>query len=163
LCVGTRLYIRSCLLRELTASHSLLSRLVVILVHTTGSTWYKVLYQHSWRTLKRRISIGVFVVYIDTGSPVPNIPAKSCGVADENKKFCFCFWPNGNDSQQPYWKLIVHLKLWKENDLSWYISAIRQTVGTEHQYLLCRFLGVSILQLLIIYHIYDYDMLTLSQ
>jgi hypothetical protein len=26
-----------------------------------------------------------------------------------------------------------------------------------------RFLGVSILQLLIIYHIYDYDMLTLSQ
>ena len=35
--------------------------------------------------------------------------------------------------------------------------------GTEHQYLLSRFLGVSILQLLIIYRIYDYDMLTLSQ
>jgi hypothetical protein len=34
--------------------------------------------------------------------------------------------------------------------------------GTEHQYLLSRFLGVSILQLLIIYRIYDY-MLTLSQ
>ena len=35
--------------------------------------------------------------------------------------------------------------------------------GTEHQYLLCRFHGVSILQLLIIYSIYDYDMLMLSQ
>ena len=35
--------------------------------------------------------------------------------------------------------------------------------GTEHQYLLSHFLGVSILQLLIIYRIYDYDMLTLSQ
>jgi hypothetical protein len=31
---------------------------------------------------------------------------------------------------------------------------------TEHQYLLSRFLGVFILQLLIIYSIYDYDMLT---
>ena len=38
--------------------------------------------------------------------------------------------------------------------------------GTEHKYLLCRFLGVSFLQLLINYRIYDYDtydMLTLSQ
>jgi len=35
--------------------------------------------------------------------------------------------------------------------------------GTEHQHLLSHFLGVSILQLLIIYHIYDSDMLTLSQ
>jgi len=26
-------------------------------------------------------------VYIDTGSPVPNIPLKSRGLADENKKF----------------------------------------------------------------------------
>ena len=50
--------------------------------------------------------------------------------------------------------LLLSSASWKENDLSWYISAIRQTVGTEHQYLLCRFLGVSILQLLIIYHIY---------
>jgi hypothetical protein len=25
-------------------------------------------------------------VYIDTGSPVPNIPSKSRGLADENKK-----------------------------------------------------------------------------
>ena len=30
--------------------------------------------------------------------------------------------------------------------------------GTDHQYLLSRFLGISILQLLIIYCIYDYDM-----
>jgi hypothetical protein len=29
--------------------------------------------------------------------------------------------------------------------------------GTEHQYLFSRFLVVSILQLLIIYRIYDYD------
>ena len=26
-------------------------------------------------------------MYIDTGSPVPNIPSKSRGLADENKKF----------------------------------------------------------------------------
>jgi hypothetical protein len=30
--------------------------------------------------------MGIFVVYIDTGSPVPNIPSKSRGLADENKK-----------------------------------------------------------------------------
>jgi hypothetical protein len=35
--------------------------------------------------------------------------------------------------------------------------------GTEHQYLFSRFLGVSILQLLIIYRIYDHDMLTLNK
>ena len=35
--------------------------------------------------------------------------------------------------------------------------------GTEHQYLLSRFIAVSILQFLIIYRICDYDMLTLSQ
>ena len=35
--------------------------------------------------------------------------------------------------------------------------------GTEHQYLFIRFLDVSILQLLIIYRIYDYEMLALSQ
>ena len=40
----------------------------------------------SWGTLKRHISIGVFVVNIDTGSPVPNIPSKSRGLTDENKK-----------------------------------------------------------------------------
>jgi hypothetical protein len=38
-------------------------------------------------TLTRHLSIGVFVVYIDTGSQVPNIPSKSRGLADENKKF----------------------------------------------------------------------------
>ena len=27
-------------------------------------------------------------MYIDTGSPVPNIPSKSRGLADENKSFC---------------------------------------------------------------------------
>jgi hypothetical protein len=30
------------------------------------------------------MSIGVFVVYIDNGSSVSNIPSKSCGLADEN-------------------------------------------------------------------------------
>jgi hypothetical protein len=35
--------------------------------------------------------------------------------------------------------------------------------GTEDQYLFSGFLGVSMLQSLIIYRIYDYDMLTLSQ
>jgi hypothetical protein len=38
------------------------------------------------RTLKRHISIGVFVVYIDTGSSVPSIPSKSRDLADENNK-----------------------------------------------------------------------------
>jgi hypothetical protein len=37
--------------------------------------------------LKRHLSIGAFIVYIDTGSPVPNIPSKSHGLTDENKKF----------------------------------------------------------------------------
>ena len=36
--------------------------------------------------LKRHISIGVFVVYIDTGSSVPGIPSKSRDLADENNK-----------------------------------------------------------------------------
>ena len=35
--------------------------------------------------------------------------------------------------------------------------------GTEEQYLFSGFLGLSMLQLLILYRIYDYDMLTLSQ
>jgi hypothetical protein len=39
------------------------------------------------RTLKRHISIGVFVVYIDTGSPVLYIPSKSSDLADENNVF----------------------------------------------------------------------------
>ena len=41
----------------------------------------------SWVTFKRHLQIGVFVVYINTGSPAPNIPSKSRGLADENKKF----------------------------------------------------------------------------
>jgi hypothetical protein len=49
------------------------------------------------RTLKRHISIGVFVVYIDTGSSMPIIPSKSRDLADENKKIL----TNGNDSKQP--------------------------------------------------------------
>ena len=40
-----------------------------------------------WVTLKSHLSIGVFVVYIDTGSPVPNIPSKSRGLANEYNKF----------------------------------------------------------------------------
>ena len=38
------------------------------------------------RTLKRHKSIGVFVVYIDTGSPMLNIPSKSRDLADEKNK-----------------------------------------------------------------------------
>ena len=38
------------------------------------------------RTLKRHISIGVFVVYIDIGSSMPISPSKSRDLADENKK-----------------------------------------------------------------------------
>ena len=38
------------------------------------------------RTLKRHISIGVFVVYIDTGSSIPISPSKSRDLADENNK-----------------------------------------------------------------------------
>ena len=37
-------------------------------------------------TLKRHISIGVSVVYIDTGSSMPISPSKSCDLADENNK-----------------------------------------------------------------------------
>jgi hypothetical protein len=35
---------------------------------------------------KRHISIGVFVVYIDTGSSMPISPSKSRDLADENNK-----------------------------------------------------------------------------
>ena len=38
------------------------------------------------RTLKRHISIGVFVVYIDTGSSGSEVPSKSRDLADENNK-----------------------------------------------------------------------------
>jgi hypothetical protein len=38
------------------------------------------------RTLKRHISIGVFAVYIDTGSSMPINPSKSRDLADENNK-----------------------------------------------------------------------------
>jgi hypothetical protein len=38
------------------------------------------------RTLKRHISIGVFVVYIDTESSVPGVPSKSRDLVDENNK-----------------------------------------------------------------------------
>jgi hypothetical protein len=39
------------------------------------------------QTLKRHKSIGVFVVFIDTGSPMLSIPSKSHDLADENNKF----------------------------------------------------------------------------
>jgi hypothetical protein len=38
------------------------------------------------QVLKCHILIGFFVVYIDNGSSVPNIPSKLCGLADKNKK-----------------------------------------------------------------------------
>ena len=38
------------------------------------------------RTFKRHISIGVFVVYIDTGSSMSISPSKSRDLADENNK-----------------------------------------------------------------------------
>ena len=50
----------------------------------------------------------------------------------------------------------------KTNCLDIFLISERQW-GIEHQYLLSRFLGVSILQLFIIYRIYDNDMLMLSQ
>ena len=43
------------------------------------------------RTLKRHISIEVFVVYIDTGSSMPISPSTSCDLTDENNKI---FWNN---------------------------------------------------------------------
>ena len=50
-------------------------------------------------------------------------------------------------------KTITCLDIFLLSDRQW---------GTEHQYLLSRFLGISVLQLLIIYRIYNY-MLMLSQ
>ena len=38
------------------------------------------------QTLKEHISIGVFVVYIDTRSSVPGVPSKSRDLAAENNK-----------------------------------------------------------------------------
>jgi hypothetical protein len=56
-------------------------------------------------------------------------------------------------------ELFLHNKIFEEQTLWWNLYS----VTSLHQYLFIRFLGVSILQLLIIYRIYDYDMLTLSQ
>jgi hypothetical protein len=39
-----------------------------------------------WYQTDSGISIGVFVVYIDTGSSMPISPSKSCDLADENNK-----------------------------------------------------------------------------
>ena len=72
--------------------------------------------------------------------------------------------------QRLQWTDITSLKLnlfyffiyrWKHHERK--TTCLDRQWGTEHQYLLSRFLGISILQLLIIYRIYDYDMLTLSQ
>ena len=38
------------------------------------------------RTSKRHISIGVYVVYIDTGSSMPTSPSKLRDLADDNNK-----------------------------------------------------------------------------
>jgi hypothetical protein len=38
------------------------------------------------RTLKRHIPIGVFIVYIDTGSSMPISPSKSRDLANKNDK-----------------------------------------------------------------------------
>ena len=42
------------------------------------------------RTLKRHISIGIFVVYIDTGSSVPGVPSKSRDLPFIFDDFHFC-------------------------------------------------------------------------
>jgi hypothetical protein len=55
---------------------------------------------------------------------------------------------------QHHERKIICLDIFLLSDRQW---------GTEHQYLFSLFLGISILQILIIYRIYDYDMLTLSQ
>ena len=55
---------------------------------------------------------------------------------------------------QPHERETTCLDIFLISDRQWDI---------EQQYLLSRFLGVSILQLLLSYSIYDYDMLTLSQ
>ena len=59
---------------------------------------------------------------------------------------------------------ICRCQLYETKTICLYIFLISyRYCGTEHQYLFSRFLGVSILQLLIIYRIYDYEILTLSQ
>jgi hypothetical protein len=45
-----------------------------------------IFFQVEDRTLKRHIPIGVFVVYIDTGSSMPISPSKSRDLADENNE-----------------------------------------------------------------------------
>jgi hypothetical protein len=74
------------------------------LIQIKTNNWYLSFTENAkncltWGTLKRHISIGVLVVYIDTGSTVPNIPSKSRDLADENN----IFWRNGNDSKQEYY------------------------------------------------------------
>ena len=63
-------------------------------------------------------------------------------------------WPNISVSVSINERKTTGLDIFLLSDRQW---------GTEHQYLLSRFLGVSILQFLIIYRIYDNDMLMLSE
>jgi hypothetical protein len=140
------------------------------LSQVTGKLYHIIfiVYTSSWTGFKlRHISIGFFVVYIDTGSSVPGVPSKSRDLVDENNKtltewkwiettvlftyiFCLIFL-KGKRSAFMY----IHFC----------ISDIRQIVGYRTPVFIQQFpwRDVSILQLLIIYRIYDYDMLTLSQ
>ena len=72
------------------------------------------------RTLKRQKSIGVFVVYIDTGSSMPISPSKSRDLADENNKF----WPNGNDSKQPYCHTLILVIILYANFLNYPFTSL---------------------------------------
>jgi hypothetical protein len=68
-------------------------------------------------------------VYNDTRIPVPNIPSKSRDWADENTKFLM-EWCTDNCILKIKFVLFLYSLLsasWKEYDLSWYISVIRQS------------------------------------
>ena len=47
-------------------------------------------------------------MYIDTGSPVPNIPSKSCDLADENKKTFDGMEMTRNNGIEEYVTLYLH-------------------------------------------------------
>jgi hypothetical protein len=51
-----------------------------------NSCIWLIFFQVEDRTLKRHVPIGVFVVYIDTGSSMPISPSKSRDLADENNE-----------------------------------------------------------------------------
>jgi hypothetical protein len=69
-------------------------------------------------------------VYIDTGSSMPISPSKSRDLADENNKF----WPNGNDSKQPYCHTLILINIFCKRQISIKLIYLYQRLQCRDNY-----------------------------